>query len=68
MGIINRKGPENKKAFLVVFFHTDHEVHVRRTRAAKRRKEDVTYADEATYAAGWGLRKATFLFILILHT
>ncbi|XP_013385477.1 bone morphogenetic protein 7 isoform X2 [Lingula anatina] len=48
-GIVGRKGADDKQAFLVSFFKTAQELHVRRTRAAraaKRKNLEISYPDE----------------------
>lgn len=46
-GIVGRKGPENKQPFMVGYFRSTQELHVRKTRAAVRRKiKENVYANE----------------------
>ena len=55
VGVVDRRGPDDKQAFLVVFFKATQEVRSRRTRGTGRRyqKTEVTYADEPGQQ-GWG--------------
>ncbi|KAK3088611.1 hypothetical protein FSP39_021263 [Pinctada imbricata] len=47
-GIVGRKGPEEKQPFMVGFFSSTEELHVRRTRTAiRRRREEYSYREGA---------------------
>ncbi|XP_041360873.1 bone morphogenetic protein 7-like isoform X2 [Gigantopelta aegis] len=51
IGIVSKKGPIDKLPFMVGFFRMTNELHVRRTRSARRRQNsEVSYNDEPYYS------------------
>lgn len=52
IGIVGRKGPEDKQAFMVGFFRRSEELHVRNTRSARVRRD--TSSNEADNYYHWG--------------
>lgn len=49
VGIVGRRGPADKQAFMVGFFKMSNELHVRRTRSTRQKQstpDDVTYSDD----------------------
>ena len=49
VGLVGRKGPEELQPFMVAFFNAEQTLHIRNTRAARKRKsssaQDVTPRD-----------------------
>lgn len=69
-GIVGRKGPENKQPFMVGYFRSTQELHVRKTRAAVRRKiKENVYANEEEQYSYKALHSMstlpTFIFLSI---
>ena len=52
IGIVGRKGPEDKQAFMVGFFRRSQELHVRNTRSARVRRDTSPNPTEKYYY--WG--------------